>query len=189
MLDRTLFDAGNCSVARTLAVVGEKWTLLVLREAFYGVRRFEELRENLGIARNLLGDRLATLVENGILVKSAYQEPNERPRFEYRLTRKGIDLFPAILALMQWGDRYMADPEGPPVRVRHVGCEAELAVELRCAKGHRPLSAFDSEPVPGPGLRRKASGTKPRAAKRLETERSGTRPAAPKRAGTKRLET
>src|SRR5437588_10055882 len=102
----------RCSVARTLGLVGEWWTLLVLRDSFRGVRRFDDFQRNLGIARNVLADRLATLVEAGILERRRYQERPER--FEYRLTDKGRDLYPVIVTLMQWGDRWAADPSGPP---------------------------------------------------------------------------
>src|SRR6266498_1598794 len=103
--DRHWFTNENCSVARTLEIVGERWTLLVLREAFLGVRRFERMQHDLGIARNILADRLQKLVGQGILERRSYTE--RPPRFEYRLTQKGIDLYPAIIALMEWGDRYL----------------------------------------------------------------------------------
>jgi DNA-binding HxlR family transcriptional regulator len=156
MIDRAAFSAENCSVARTLAVVGEKWTMLVLREAFYGVRRFTEFQANLGIARNLLATRLATLVEYGILDRQSYQEPHSRPRQEYRLTAKGRDLFPALVALLQWGDTYLADPAGPAVVVEHRDCGEPVHAELRCAHDHGPLTARDTRPVPGPGALRVA---------------------------------
>jgi DNA-binding HxlR family transcriptional regulator len=154
MEDRAAYSAENCSVARTLAVVGEKWTLLVLREVFYGVRRFSELRANLGIARNLLAARLSTLVDHDILLRATYQEPGARPRQEYRLTDKGRDLFPALVALMQWGDTYLADPAGPAVVIRHRDCDQPVSVVLRCAAGHGSLTTRDTRPSPGTGARR-----------------------------------
>ncbi|PKN79405.1 MAG: transcriptional regulator, partial [Chloroflexi bacterium HGW-Chloroflexi-9] len=96
----------HCSVARSLDVVGERWTLLVLRDAFQGKRRFEEFSRSLPVARNVLTDRLRTLVEHGVLERRQYEE--HPPRFEYRLTPKGMDLYPVIVALIQWGDRYLA---------------------------------------------------------------------------------
>jgi DNA-binding PadR family transcriptional regulator len=99
---------------------------------------------------------LKTLVDEGILALEPYQEHGSRPRLEYRLTDKGIDLFPALMALMQWGDRWAADQEGPPVIVRHRECGQPLSVELRCAAGHDSLSARNAEAVPGPGARRVA---------------------------------
>ncbi|GAB2511466.1 winged helix-turn-helix transcriptional regulator [Nocardia heshunensis] len=156
--DRAAFSAENCSVARTLAIVGEKWTLLVLREAFYGVRRFSEFQAHLGIARNLLTARLATLVEHGILDRQTYQDPNSRARQEYRLTAKGRDLFPALIALMQWGDTYLADEAGLAVVVAHNDCDAPVHVEIRCTHDHGPLTARDTHPTPGPGARPSDTG-------------------------------
>lgn len=145
-MDRLQYSSENCSVARALEVLGERWTLLVLREAFYGVRRFETFHENLGIARNLLVARLRTLVEHEILERRPYQEPGSRERSEYRLTDKGKELFPALIALMQWGDRYLADPSGPPVAVLHNECEQPVRAILACAGGHGPLTARDTHP-------------------------------------------
>src|SRR5215217_2183459 len=111
--DRFRYSAANCSIARTLGVVGEKWTLLVLREAFYGVRRFDDFHAALGCARNLLSARLKTLVAEGLLDKQGYRDDRGRRREEYRLTEKGRGLLPAVVALMQWGDRWVADESGP----------------------------------------------------------------------------
>ncbi len=123
MLPRT-YDDQNCSVARALEVLGDRWTLLVIRDAFLGVRRFDDFQRNLGVARNVLSDRLQRLVDEGLLERQRYQERPER--FEYRLTEKGIDLWPTIITLMKWGDRYYAPPEGaprhrPPPRLRRRG--------------------------------------------------------------------
>jgi DNA-binding HxlR family transcriptional regulator len=152
--DRFQYSAENCSIARTLAIVGEKWTLLVLREAFYGVRRFEDLHAALGCARNLLAVRLRTLVAEGLLEREPYQDEGRRRRNAYRLTDKGIDLFPALVALMQWGDRWTADPSGPPVLLHHRECGEQVAAQLRCDAGHGPLTARDTLAVPGPGARK-----------------------------------
>lgn len=120
----------NCSVARTLEVVGEWWTMLVIREAFFGVRRFDDFQGRLGIARNVLAARLQGLVDNGILERRLYQERPER--FEYRLTEKGRDLYPVLVSLMGWGDRWMAGENGPPVTLRHdCGHAAEAVVMCR----------------------------------------------------------
>jgi DNA-binding HxlR family transcriptional regulator len=156
METRAAYIAENCSVARTLAVVGEKWTLLVLRELFYGVRRFSDIQANLGIARNLLATRLSTLSDDGILRRTTYQDPGSRARQEYQLTDKGRDLFPALVALMQWGDTYLADPAGPAVVIRHKDCEQAVRAVLQCGAGHHPITARDTRPVPGPGARRAA---------------------------------
>jgi DNA-binding HxlR family transcriptional regulator len=148
VLGRTYEDQ-VCSVARSLELVGERWTMLVLREAFSGRRRFDEMAETLGIARNVLTARLARLVEEGILVKVPYQE---RPtRYEYRLTEKGIDLWPVLMALMQFGDRYYA-PDGPPVLVEHRDCGGAVDSHLTCERCGARLGARDVRAHPGPGL-------------------------------------
>ncbi|HEX2311187.1 MAG TPA: helix-turn-helix domain-containing protein, partial [Vicinamibacterales bacterium] len=116
MLPRT-YDNQVCSVARALEAIGDRWTMLVIRDAFHGVHRFEDFQQRLGIARNVLSDRLNRLVDDGILAKRAYQERPER--FEYRLTEKGRDLYPVVAALLAWGDRWTPSPEGPPVRLLH----------------------------------------------------------------------
>lgn len=117
----------NCSIARTLEVVGEWWALLVVREAFYGVRRFDDFQARLGIARNVLSTRLATLVEHGVLERRQYQD--HPPRCEYRLTEKGRALFPVMVTLMQWGDRWEAGGPAPVVLVdRETGHEVDPAL-------------------------------------------------------------
>jgi DNA-binding HxlR family transcriptional regulator len=150
MLPRT-YQGQVCSIARALEVLGERWTLLVLREAFRRVRRFEDFQRNLGIARNVLTDRLGRLVDEGILRRVPYQE---RPaRFEYRLTDKGLELWPIMVTLMQWGDRYYAGPDGPPVTIRHRDCGGEVTTHLTCAKCGAELGPRDVTAEPGPGAR------------------------------------
>lgn len=151
--DRFRFSAENCSIGRTLDIVGEKWTLLVLREAFYGARRFSDFHRALGCARNILSARLKTLVDVGVLAQQSYRDPGRRSRLDYRLTDKGLELFPALVALMQWGDRWTAEPEGPPVEVRHRECGQQVTAELRCHVGHGPLSTRDTAAVPGNGAK------------------------------------
>ena len=141
------YQPADCSISRTLALLGERWTMLVLREAFRGVRRFDDIRANTGAPRQLLSARLATLVENGVLRREPYQELGQRSRHEYRLTRKGMDLYPILVAIMRWGDRYLADQDGPPVRLTHADCGATVDVALRCADGHLLDSARDVRPV------------------------------------------
>jgi DNA-binding HxlR family transcriptional regulator len=148
-------DTSNCSIARTLEIVGEKWTLLILREVWYGSSRFSDFERILGCPRNLLADRLHKLVEQGILRTEQYQEPGVRPRLGYQITAKGMDLMPAVLGLMQWGDRYRADPAGPAVVTRHRGCGAKVEVQVRCADDHL-VAAPDVEVEPGPGFRLKS---------------------------------
>jgi DNA-binding HxlR family transcriptional regulator len=149
------FDRSNCSVKLALDLLGERWTMLVLREAFYGVRRFDELLENVGCARNLLADRLTKLVDEGVLVKVAYRNEGARMRYEYRLTEKGRDFFPILLSLLAWGDKWRAAKGGPPVRVRHRGCGEPVRVELVCDAGHHGLGPRDTEPVPTAAAKRK----------------------------------
>jgi DNA-binding HxlR family transcriptional regulator len=128
MLNRD-YPTQYCSVASTLEIVGERWTMLILRDVFLGVRRFEDMQRNLGIARNILQARLERLVDNGILVKRPYQE---RPvRHEYRLTEKGADLWPVLVALLQWGDRHAIGGERPMI-LQHRGCGGELDDRRRC---------------------------------------------------------
>ena len=149
MLPRTYEDQ-NCSIARTLEVLGDRWTMLVMRDAFLRVRRFEDFQRELGIARNVLTDRLNRLVEEGILERVRYQ--NRPARFEYRLTEKGIDLWPVMMTMMQWGDRYYA-PEGRPRIIRHRDCGGELIDHLKCSKCGAELGPRDVEPEPGLNLR------------------------------------
>lgn len=141
----------NCSIARTLEVVGERWSMLVVRDAFLGVRRFDDFQRSLGLSRNVLAARLARLVELGVLRKVQY---SERPaRFEYRLTDRGRDLFPVILALVDWGDRHAPTDAGPPRVFQHAGCGGTVDPRhMRCeACGADIDSARDVTALPGPG--------------------------------------
>jgi DNA-binding HxlR family transcriptional regulator len=135
------WDRSGCSVAGTLGVVGEKWSLLVLREAFLGTRRFADLQRVLGAPRAVLSDRLATLVEAGLLARVPYQAEGERQRHEYRLTQKGLDLYPTLVALMEWGNRYLADDGVGPLELRHRGCGAPVHLALVCEDGHEVAGA------------------------------------------------
>jgi DNA-binding HxlR family transcriptional regulator len=129
MLNRD-YPTQYCPVASTLEVVGERWTLLIIRDVFLGIRRFEDLQRDLGVARNILQVRLERLVEEGILVKRAYQQ---RPlRSEYRLTEKGADLWPVLVAMLQWGDRYALDGGDRPMVLQHRDCGGELDDRRRC---------------------------------------------------------
>jgi DNA-binding HxlR family transcriptional regulator len=141
-----LLDRTRCSVAGTLAVVGEKWSLLVLREAFLGVRRFADFQRILGAPRAVLTDRLATLVDEGILRRVPYQAEGERQRHEYRLTVKGIDLYPTLVALMEWGDRYL--DEGGAMELHHRDCGARVHLTLTCEDGHALSGAREVTPIP-----------------------------------------
>jgi DNA-binding HxlR family transcriptional regulator len=139
----------NCSIARALELVGERWTLLVLRDIFLGVRRFDALQQDLGVARNVLTTRLERLVEQEILEKVPYQQ---RPlRHEYRLTEKGLDLWPVIVELLRWGDRHAAPSAGPPVILRHRDCGGELGERRICTRCGKPLERRDVRAEAGPG--------------------------------------
>jgi DNA-binding HxlR family transcriptional regulator len=148
--ERTFYQASNCTIARTLQILGDKWTLLIIRESFYGATRFEQFHRVLNCPRNLLSERLNRLVEEKIFEKSQYRDSGSRTRKEYRLTDKGRELRPILLSLMQWGDRYEADPEGPPVIARHAGCGSPLQLKIECAGCHGSIELDDVELVPGP---------------------------------------
>lgn len=121
-----------CSMARTLAVVGDRWTLMILRDAFLKVRRFDDFQKSLGLARRVLSERLALLVGEGVLEKRPYQD---RPmRHEYRLTDKGLDLYPAVLSLVHWGDKYYAGDAGPPILHHHKTCGHDFHSVLTCSE-------------------------------------------------------
>jgi DNA-binding HxlR family transcriptional regulator len=139
------------SVARALDVVGERWTLLILREAFFGVRRFGQLARNLNIPRPTLSARLRTLVDNGLLEKVPYARVPDR--HEYRLTDCGRDLFAAIVVLMQWGDKHLRHPEGPPIVLRHQPCGQVADPVLVCAHCRKEITARNVTPEPGPGFK------------------------------------
>ncbi len=147
MLNRDYDQA--CSIARTLEVLGERWTLLVIRDVFDGRRRFDQIQDNLGVARNVLSNRLARLVEEDILEKRRYQE--RPPRYEYFLTEKGLDLWPVMISMMHWGDRYLSEPEGPPMLIRHKRCGGLVDDRGSCAKCGERLGARDAYSEYGPG--------------------------------------
>ena len=141
----------QCSIARPAALLGDRWTLVILRQAFSRVRRFDDFQRSLGISRSLLADRLGKLVDAGILRREPYKD-EIRTREEYRLTEKGLDLYPVLMALREWGDRYMAEG-GPPLEIRHRGCGGHPTLELRCSVCGEEVGARDAEALPGPGLR------------------------------------
>ena len=141
----------NCSIARPASLLGDRWTLVILRQAFSGIKRYEDFQASLGISRSLLSDRLGKLVDAGILRREPYKDAI-RTRERYRLTDKGLDLYPVLMALREWGDRYMAE-EGPPIEIRHKGCGGEPTLELRCSECGEEVGARDAEAVPGPGLK------------------------------------
>ncbi len=150
----------KCSVARTLSVIGDRWTLLILRDSFLGKRRFADFQDDLRMTRHRLAARLDKLVEEGILARVRYQE--RPPRFEYRLTEKGIDLYPVIVALLRWGDRWMAGPEGPPIELLHKSCGSHVMPALTCPSCKEEVNARTMSARPGPGL---ASRSRPPGAR------------------------
>ena len=135
------------SVGRALDFLGERWTLLILREAFFGVRRFGQLARNLKIPRPTLSARLRTLVDAGLLERVAYAND----RHEYRLTPAGRDLFPAIITLMRWGDEHMSGPDGPPLLLRHDDCGEIADARLTCAHCGKEINHRNVTAEPGPG--------------------------------------
>lgn len=147
MPPRTDFAQQLCPVARTMAVLGERWAILVLRECFTGASRFDEFERRLGIAPNILAARLRGLVEHGVLERV----PAEGGRHEYRLTEKGRDVFPLYLALKRWGDRWMAPPEGPLVELRERETGREVAAPPPLRSDGLPLMPEDVVALPGPG--------------------------------------
>ncbi|MFE9860728.1 winged helix-turn-helix transcriptional regulator [Streptomyces sp. NPDC005780] len=146
----------NCPVQRALDVVGEKWTLLILRDAVNGVRRFDGFHRHIGLSEAVLSDRLRKLTAAGVLKAVAYQEQGRRSRNEYHLTRKGWDLWPVLVALSQWGETYAVGPDspGPVLDVTHTDCGAPVHVTVRCSAEHTPLTSEDVTVRLGSGARR-----------------------------------
>jgi DNA-binding HxlR family transcriptional regulator len=143
------YDNQVCSLAGALEVIGERWSLLIVRDVLLGLRRFDEIQSDLGIARNVLNARLTRLLDQGVLEKRLYQE--RPPRHEYRLTDKGLDLWPAMVALMQWGNRYTSPAAGPPVVLEHRGCGGAVDEHRICETCGTRLSVRDVRALPGPG--------------------------------------
>lgn len=147
---RASFEEMSCSIARSLEVVGEWWTLLILRDAFFGVTRFEELQERLGIARNILAKRLETLVEHDVLERRCYDEA--RGRHDYVLTEKGKALWPVLVAIRQWGDEWVVGAGNEAVRLVHTSCGEHTTAVLTCDHCGEELRRGEVRPVAGPGL-------------------------------------
>jgi DNA-binding HxlR family transcriptional regulator len=146
------YESQRCSIASALEVVGERWSLLIVRDVLLGVRRFDGIQADLGIARNVLQARLTRLLENGVLEKHPYQE--RPPRYEYRLTEKGLDLWPTMVALMQWGDKHALSASGPPVLMEHRGCGGAIDEHRICSDCGARLAVRDVVARAGPGARR-----------------------------------
>jgi DNA-binding HxlR family transcriptional regulator len=156
---RSDYPGQFCSIAKSLEVVGERWSLLIVRDVLNGNRRFGEIQQSLGIARNVLSGRLQGLVDEDILERRAYQE--SPPRYEYFLTEKGLDLWPALIALMHWGDRYSAGPDGPPRLILHKECGGEVSDRGTCERCGEVLHARDARQIPGPGWEAAVTATLP----------------------------
>lgn len=146
---KTSFARWPCSLARTMDLLGDAWTPLILREAFYGFRRFDDFQSELGIARNTLADRLRRLVDAGVFEKRLYQ--TEPARYEYVLTEMGSDFFSVIVAISAWGDRWLAGKQGPPVTFHHDTCDHDSAAEVVCTACGEPVRAADTTMRMGPG--------------------------------------
>lgn len=151
------YDSDTCSIARTLALIGDRWTLLILRDLSNGVRRFDDLVTHLGIARNVLSRRLTALGEGGLVTRTAYRVDGARERHEYRLTHAGRDLVPILLAVMAWGDRHLSSQDGPPAVARHADCGERVRVSLTCEAGHELGERPRVRVEPGPGSRLRES--------------------------------
>jgi DNA-binding HxlR family transcriptional regulator len=148
------YDSANCAIGAAVGIIGERSTFLVLREAFNGVRRFDDMQRRTGMPRQVLSDRLSRLVDEGLLRKVPYRESGQRSRDEYRLTGKGLDLYPVLVAMMNWGDRYAIGSAGPQVLLRHRDCGEPVGLQMSCGAGHVLESAREVTPVPGPGARK-----------------------------------
>ncbi|MEG9227069.1 winged helix-turn-helix transcriptional regulator [Aeromicrobium sp. Sec7.5] len=144
------WSVANCPIGRAMDILGESGTVIVLREIFNGVRRFDLMQHHSGLSRAVLSNRLALLVEHGIVARVAYREPGDRERHEYRLTARGFDLQPVMVALADWGGAHLSGPDGPAVEVEHRGCGARAHVALVCEEGHEIDRLRDVRTRPGP---------------------------------------
>lgn len=151
-MQRTDFHAMPCSIARTLAVIGEAWTPLILRDIVFGLTRFDEIQRDLGIATNVLTDRLGTLVTHGLVSREPYQR--RPPRHRYELTDKGADLLPVLLGLIRWGDTWTSGEDGPPVTVVHRRCGQPAQPVVVCSACKGPMHPGEVGARNGPGARR-----------------------------------
>ncbi|MFF7409734.1 winged helix-turn-helix transcriptional regulator [Streptomyces lydicus] len=150
-MTRTPLSGVACSIARATDLFGDAWTALIMRDVLTGIDRFDELAQDLGISRKVLTVRLARLVEEGVLVRERYQE--RPPRERYAATEKGEELYPVLLALMSWGDRWYAGEAGPPARIHHLDCARDTTMVAACAHCGGPLTPENTTQLPGPGGR------------------------------------
>ncbi|WP_214416295.1 winged helix-turn-helix transcriptional regulator [Sphaerisporangium fuscum] len=150
-MTRTPLTDVACSIARATDLFGDAWTALIMRDVLSGVTRFDDIATDLGISRKVLSARLSRLVEEGILVRERYRE--RPPREHYRATAKGEELYPVLLALMNWGDRWYSGEDGPPARVHHLSCGQDTTPVTVCGHCGEPLTVGNTTQVPGPGGR------------------------------------
>ena len=136
LADRSRWSAIRCPINAALSVVSTRSAMLIMREAYYGTRRFDDFVARVGVTEAVAAARLRELTDAGLLRREPYREPGRRTRHEYRLTDMGLDLFPALVALAQWGDKYLAGPSGPPLTWRHDGCGEPVGAKVVCAAGH-----------------------------------------------------
>jgi DNA-binding HxlR family transcriptional regulator len=155
-MQRTNFGEMACSIARTMSVIGEAWSPLILRDVWVGMTRFEQIQADLGISRKVLTERLNHLVAQGVLERRPY---DRRPRHEYVLTDKGTELVDMLMVMVGWADKWLAGEAGPPVLYRHHACGEISHVDLRCAHCGEPMHAENVELLPGPGAARRAGST------------------------------
>ncbi|HEU5356763.1 MAG TPA: helix-turn-helix domain-containing protein [Actinocrinis sp.] len=147
-MQRTDFSEMACSIARTLDVIGEPWSPLILRDIWVGIARFEQIQADLGVSRKVLTERLNHLLDRGVIERRPY---DRRPRYEYVLTGKGIELVDVLMVMVRWGDKWLAGQAGPPVLYRHHACGEISSVDLTCAHCGKPMHAGDVDVIPGPG--------------------------------------
>jgi DNA-binding HxlR family transcriptional regulator len=172
-------DVGGleCPIARSLSVIGDRWTLLILRDAFLGTRRFEGFQSELGMTRHRLADRLRKLALHGVLRRERYQE--RPPRYEYRLTEKGLDLYGVVVMLAGWGDRWMAGENGPVIERIHRGCGHVTDLRLTCDHCGEQVGARDVLARPGPAYRTVANHAADASAPAARSRRRPATPRAP----------
>jgi DNA-binding HxlR family transcriptional regulator len=168
------FAKQNCSIAKPLSILGERWTILVLREISLGNRRFDEIQRELGVATNVLSARLATLTDEEIVERRAYSEHPKR--FEYRLTKKGADLQPILLAFLRWGDTYTAGKAGPPLETVHATCDHVFHMVPTCSHCGEEVKSQDLRPRPGPGATKRQRDRHEQARLRHEAAAASARP-------------
>ncbi|MFT5573720.1 MAG: DNA-binding HxlR family transcriptional regulator [Cryomorphaceae bacterium] len=143
----------TCSIARSMSVFGDRWTLLVIRQIFMRIRRFSEIQSSLGIPKHRLSDRLSRLVEDGVVYKDAYDKAGKR--FDYKLTEKGLALYPVVVAIAQWGDAWLADDDGNPLEYVHKTCGHSAHPKVCCTVCNESITAHNTYAIPGPGILKK----------------------------------